>query len=1585
MSGFEPCHWHPGLPEGLKARDHLVDWLYTKKWTIQPSSATIEIFKMQRRIDDPQRRPGDQYTPRLIPTGNQRFGEVNEGPAALSAPSMTFPISGYQLNQPGSQHHGPVSASLAHAAVGLGGPQGPGGGPGGGPPQSLHTQTAPGHPPNIPVNQPLTSAPMSGGGQQQQQQQFQRLKVEDALSYLDQVKLQFGNQPQVYNDFLDIMKEFKSQTIDTPGVINRVSNLFKGHPDLIVGFNTFLPPGYKIEVQCETINVHQPGQQVMSIAALAQSQAVSSVNRQRANFTIWDLANQASSNQKVGPVHHSGLPPAAPSSASDHRSYHQSPRPQPDSTTSASSGTPHSQQQQHPHQQQQQQSQQSQQSQQQQQQGGQPVEFNHAINYVNKIKQGGAGGPAKPLTESEVYQQVANLFKHQDDLLAEFGQFLPDANGGSSYGVASFVSTPHNYVDEGSGSSSGRAVGYQVRGPGFEPQYRPSQFFNALLCPPSTKWKKLPKDFSSLADASKTGSLTEYAFFDKVRKALRHQEVYDNFLRSIILFNQEIVTKPELVTLVSFFLSKFPDLFREFKDLLGVNEQGGGVEAVPHGATQKERIGGELAMEIDFNTCKRYGASYRGIPSKFVPPKCSGRTPLCKEVLNDIWVSFPTWSEDSSFVTSRKTQYEENIYKCEDERFELDYVIETNFSTIKCLEGVLKRMNRMSQDEAAKFRLDNSLGGTSECINRNSIQRIYGDKANDIIEGLKKNPVIAVPLVLRRLKAKDEEWREAQKQFNKLWKEQNEKFYLKSLDHQCANFKQHDIKAIRGNKKRLLCMFSLVAVFHFPTVFLSHFQRVDNEEAPPQGPMLTFTHEDRTLIEDAGNLIIHHVKRQTGVDKEAKSRIKVLVKHLVPDLFFAPRGELSDDDGEGNEDMDVDDDENNMNGQRTSETSKRAKDKPGTTAATTATTTTSTTASSSTTSSGDVDEKGKKKGINGVKKEPKEELGNGDEVEEEKGEKADSGSGVSEDDDKDRYTLFYCNTTWYIFLRLHQILCTRLLKAYTLTQKLIQEEELTKHERKESVAKALRLRTPLEADVQDYYSYFMDMVRAVLDGNMESSQYEDTMREMYGIDAFQLFTMDKLVQNVVRQVQHLVMDDMPSRLTKLFEEQRDTGGAGGRWATRHQRATLEQAYLRQAEIILGDENPFKFVIRSLTATMEIDMLDPPPESSPSVKETMTWSSYLKDFASGASGVGAGRKKEEFCHRVGNSRAIYLVRNKKRNPNWEDFKLREEASLKEEDEDEDDADDEGGETKNDQRQKLKEGGRDLEVKEEPMEEDGDVKGDKRKTGTSTESIDKDATSTKAGSTSTALGTGSAPTTSDTSSSTNIPQGKGLDQKEAEDQATSFMQDAATLASLSQGGRPLEEEDDEEEETRGVKRRVAGGGDSDGGLGDDEDDEEKELETAGGKRRKIGSSPDGTTRRLHSVDTTSVKFSHNSYHHVFVNKTGLIMFQPNRIARTNACHKQVTQHKFANMSAWTQPWVMRNVSSHQREECRRWLMGQTSDSRANHTSERTIDRPDRTPYRPFTRYCLDWVTAAAPANSGNGRSSSPQNSATGASSN
>jgi len=53
-------------------------------------------------------------------------------------------------------------------------------------------------------------------------------------------------------------------------VISRVSNLFKGHPDLIVGFNTFLPPGFKIEVHGENeINIHGPAQHTHTLQQIA--------------------------------------------------------------------------------------------------------------------------------------------------------------------------------------------------------------------------------------------------------------------------------------------------------------------------------------------------------------------------------------------------------------------------------------------------------------------------------------------------------------------------------------------------------------------------------------------------------------------------------------------------------------------------------------------------------------------------------------------------------------------------------------------------------------------------------------------------------------------------------------------------------------------------------------------------------------------------------------------------------------------------------------------------------------------------------------------------------------------------------------------------------------------------------------------------------------------------------------------------------------------------------------------------------------------------------------------------------------------
>ena len=74
------------------------------------------------------------------------------------------------------------------------------------------------------------------------------LKVEDALLYLDQVKMEFVDQPHIYNQFLEVMKDFKSNALGTEAVIAAVSNLFRGHNTLLLGFNRFLPVGRWIEL-----------------------------------------------------------------------------------------------------------------------------------------------------------------------------------------------------------------------------------------------------------------------------------------------------------------------------------------------------------------------------------------------------------------------------------------------------------------------------------------------------------------------------------------------------------------------------------------------------------------------------------------------------------------------------------------------------------------------------------------------------------------------------------------------------------------------------------------------------------------------------------------------------------------------------------------------------------------------------------------------------------------------------------------------------------------------------------------------------------------------------------------------------------------------------------------------------------------------------------------------------------------------------------------------------------------------------------------------------------------------------------------
>jgi paired amphipathic helix protein Sin3a len=80
------------------------------------------------------------------------------------------------------------------------------------PPRSRPTSTKPEPAPVENGNgNGISTVPASNSVQSNGNANNRPLNVTDALSYLDAVKVQFHDKPDVYNHFLDIMKDFKSQ------------------------------------------------------------------------------------------------------------------------------------------------------------------------------------------------------------------------------------------------------------------------------------------------------------------------------------------------------------------------------------------------------------------------------------------------------------------------------------------------------------------------------------------------------------------------------------------------------------------------------------------------------------------------------------------------------------------------------------------------------------------------------------------------------------------------------------------------------------------------------------------------------------------------------------------------------------------------------------------------------------------------------------------------------------------------------------------------------------------------------------------------------------------------------------------------------------------------------------------------------------------------------------------------------------------------------------------------------------------------------------------------------------------------------
>lgn len=220
------------------------------------------------------------------------------------------------------------------------------------------------------------------------------------------------------------------------------------------------------------------------------------------------------------------------------------------------------------------------------------------------------------------------------------------------------------------------------------------------------------------------------------------------------------------------------------------------------------------------------------------------------------------------------------------------------------------------------------------------------------------------------------------------------------------------------------------------------------------------------------------------------------------------------------------------------------------------------------------------------------------------------------------YRLFYVDEHWYLFFRYHQILCERLYKIYKHARQLADQEMVDCKQRDQSVAEALKLRNKSDIPVDEYYSTFLDIVRNLLDGNMDSTQYEDTLREMFGISAFIAFTLDKVVHNCVRQLQYLVQDETSILIKRFFgDEQRGSSsasGCGGKVANMSFASVMnaELFYQKKCEALLVNENCYKIISYKNMCRLTIELLDTQSDEDDDEYDDVEcekWSEFLDKY------------------------------------------------------------------------------------------------------------------------------------------------------------------------------------------------------------------------------------------------------------------------------------------------------------------------------------------------------------------------------------
>ncbi|KAL1807218.1 hypothetical protein ACET3Z_030286 [Daucus carota] len=459
------------------------------------------------------------------------------------------------------------------------------------------------------------------------------------------------------------------------------------------------------------------------------------------------------------------------------------------------------------------------------------VRFVDAIDFVEKIKERFEGKEnvyktflyildmygKQTKTLTEVNQEVVDLFGDQVDLIEEFGRFLPGPSGQPLNNSPHSKRSPIPYHNYQSSSASAMRIGraekaaasFDVRHFNVdEPDPKHDRFATGIN---KDFHKKSSKEMERRDSSKCRKRRVDDRDYDNgaphhaspICKTAANGEQSERFYKggswsnehapiSVKVYSRDRDQKGE---------KHYKDKNHEDREIershriasRGKDESVCNISQLPN----KDELLVKPINELDLSTCERCTPSYRLLPKNYPIPSVSWRTDADAKVLNDYWVSVTSGSEDYSFKHMRKNQYEESLFRCEDDKFELDMLLESVKATTRSLENLLEKINDNTINESS-IHIEDHL----TALNLRCIERVYGDHGLDVMDILRNNPPLALDVILHRLKQKEEEWTRCRSDYSKVWAEIYAKNHHRSLDHRSFYFKQEESK--RLSSKALL-------------------------------------------------------------------------------------------------------------------------------------------------------------------------------------------------------------------------------------------------------------------------------------------------------------------------------------------------------------------------------------------------------------------------------------------------------------------------------------------------------------------------------------------------------------------------------------------------------------------------------------------------------------------------------------------------------------------------------------------------------------------------------------------------------------